>query len=540
MFFAGRVGLTFTTFTSLRRPTRLFARAYHGHFSTTDGKIWKRKLEGLEDLSAAIANASSGFGQGIIAFELKPTKEPISLLEAVRKAWIRTRFLAPLIALRTDNEPGSQGGSFFFSYESPKANLDIISKWANETVVWHPEDKTLSERDLDLADHWWNTEDHWNMEMHVGRHGDNIQLALSVTHWTIDVGLVFPLMDKFFEYLVAELEERPGDIKELPWGDEIPQLPPSISAVIAPPYRGEVIPPMPTDNMPSLFCRPAYPAHLPASTSHSTVNHSITLSAAQTQAFRANCKAQGYLVTPVVNAILVLADVETALRVGTRKGAEAFKEVYQSFQQSQGFSIPANGANRRGAFVPEHRDLFSPLGAPGIAAEAFPTVHDMNPIRKCIHVNDDGHIERTMSQDAFWDSAVANAEQILGPGRAIPPHFLANQRALNAGLASFVMGVIQSGILSSSVGDMARAGFLERWQPSKREGISDAIPALTIEEIILSPRMTAPTISSTVWQYDGKFRMQLRGARQFHDDDAWRDFTTAVESRLMHVVEGRL
>ena len=73
---------------------------------------------------------------------------------------------------------------------------------------------------------------------------------LSVTHWTIDVGLVFPLMDKFFEYLIAELEERAGNIKEPPWGDEIAQLPPSISAVIAPPYRGEVIPPMPTDSMP--------------------------------------------------------------------------------------------------------------------------------------------------------------------------------------------------------------------------------------------------------------------------------------------------
>lgn len=77
---------------------------------------------------------------------------------------------------------------------------------------------------------------------------------------------------------------------------------------------------------------------------------------------------------------------------------------------------------QRGAFLPEHTSLSSPLGSPGIAAEAFPTVHDMNAIRKCIRLTDDMQIGRVMSQDAFWDGAVANAELIMQPGKVSTSH----------------------------------------------------------------------------------------------------------------------
>lgn len=196
MFTLKKVGWAVSVF---RRTTCLSARAYHGHFSTTDGQVWKRKLHGLEDFSAAIAcvvvsvvlsalladvatllfsNIGTGFGHGILAFELKkPVTSSVSLQESVRKAWIRLRFLAPMIALRTEDEPGSQGDAFFFSYRSPNSD-DVIAKWADETIKWHPEPKTLAARDCDLKQIWWGTDDHWNMEMHVG-HGTsgNLQIA---------------------------------------------------------------------------------------------------------------------------------------------------------------------------------------------------------------------------------------------------------------------------------------------------------------------------------------------------------------------------
>ncbi|KZP30534.1 hypothetical protein FIBSPDRAFT_926383 [Athelia psychrophila] len=546
MFAPRRAGSVFTslqrTLSTFQRSTRLPNRAYHGHFSSTDGRLWKRKLEGLEDFMAAICNAAAGFGHGALQFDVKPTKQldDSAVLESVRKAWIRLRFSAPMIALRTNSEPGSHGDAFFSSYECPKSNATVVSKWVDETLKWHPEKKTLVERDLDLKDVWWNPGDnHWNMVMHVGRLNGNIQLMLTTTHWAIDGPIGLQLSEKFFEYLAAELEGKAGNIEELPWGEEIVQLPPSMAAVIAPPYRGEVAPPpLQMDGIPNFFHRPVYSEGLNHSTCHSTLGHSVKLTAVQTQAFRDNCKARGFTATPVFNAILVLADVETALKNGIRKGPDAFREVHKSFLSADGFFIPVNGVNRRSAFLPEHASLASPLGTPTCAAEAFPTVHDMNAIRKCIRVDGNMEIERVMSQDAFWDGAVTNAHEVLASGIPIPPYLLGNQKALNGALASRTLEVIKSGILSTSLGDFDKANILERWKPSKRD--SAEVPAFTIENIILSARMTQPTVMCSSWQYDGQITLHLHGAREFHDEHAWRDFVDAVESRLRYVAEGRL
>ncbi|KZP30497.1 hypothetical protein FIBSPDRAFT_884044 [Athelia psychrophila] len=518
------------------RSTRLPNRAYHGHFSSTDGRLWKRKLDGLEDFVTTIYNAAAGFGHGALQFEVKPTKQLESdsiILESTRKAWIRLRLSAPMIALRTDSEPGSHGDAFFISYECPKSSATIVSKWAGETLKWHPEQKTLAERDLDLKDLWWGPGDnHWIMEMHVGRLDGNIQLILMATHWALDGTIGVLLADRILEYLVAELEGRAENVEELPWGKEIVQLPPSMAAVSAPQYRGEVAPPPPQmDGIQNFFHRPVYSKDPTHSTSHTTLSHPVKLTAVQTQAFRDNCKAHGFTVTPALNAILVLADVETALKTGKRKGTDALREVHQSFLPSaDGFFIPVNGVNRRSAFLPlaEHASLDSPLGTPGMAAEAFPTVHDMNAIRKCIRVDGNMKIERVMSQDAFWNGAVMNAHEVLAPGKPTPPRSLANQKALNAALASCTLEVVQSGILSTSIGDFDNANNLARWKPSNRD--SGEGPALTIENMILSARITQPTVMCCSWRYDGQLTMPIHGAREFHDEHAWQDFADAVET----------
>ncbi|KZP09123.1 hypothetical protein FIBSPDRAFT_938641 [Athelia psychrophila] len=553
MFFPGRAGLMFSTLqrsiTTFQRSTRLSARAYHGHFSSTDGTLWKRKLDGSEDFFACLAHVGAGYGQFTAEIEVKPAKQPVSesaLLESVRKAWIRLRFLAPKIALRTDIEPGSDGKAFFISYESPKSNQAVISKWADETIKWHPEEKTLVERDLDLKEIWRSPDGCWNMEMHVGRcPGGNIQLMFSGVHWASDGHLALDILDKLSEYLAVELEGKSNNIEELPWGEEIPQLPPSIFAVISPEYRGEVAPPLPQlAGTPNFFRRPIYSAEPADSTSHSDLSHPITLTAAQTQAFRAKCKANGFKVTPVITTIAVLAEIEAALKTAIWKGPDAFKAVHDAFLSADGFFIPVNPGNRRAAFLPEHRSLTSSLGTPGVASEAFPTVHDMNPIRKCIRINDDMDVERVMSQEAFWDGAVQNAHDIFAPGARIPPHFLAYQRALSAESAVRANEMLDGGVLVSSMGDFDRANIWNRWRPSNRtQNSSDAdnttVPALTIERLIISARMTTPTVNVIHWQYDGKFTIHLHGLRRFHDEHAWKDFTHAFESRVLDIVEGR-
>ena len=76
---------------------------------------------------------------------------------------------------------------------------------------------------------------------------------------------------------------------------------------------------------------------------------------------------------------------------------------------------------QRAAFRPEHYNLDSPLGTPGVASEGFPTTHDMNVIRQSVHLSEDGKIQRNMSDKTFWDGVVADAIAILEPGRVSNP-----------------------------------------------------------------------------------------------------------------------
>lgn len=44
-------------------------------------------------------------------------------------------------------------------------------------------------------------------------------------------------MDRFFEYLVVDIEGTAPEIEDLNWGEEIVQLPPSLVAVVRPEIR---------------------------------------------------------------------------------------------------------------------------------------------------------------------------------------------------------------------------------------------------------------------------------------------------------------
>lgn len=84
--------------------------------------------------------------------------------ESARKAWIRLRHYAPLIALRTLN--GDKDNDYFMTYESSKTG-DVAAIWARDTIKWEPEEKALDIRDLELKERWWRTDGNWNMDILV-------------------------------------------------------------------------------------------------------------------------------------------------------------------------------------------------------------------------------------------------------------------------------------------------------------------------------------------------------------------------------------
>jgi hypothetical protein len=79
---------------------------------------------------------------------------------------------------------------------------------------------------------------------------------------------------------------------------------------------------------------------------YSTLSYPIVLTKAETAAFHKECKRHKSNVTPVVNAILVLADVETTLWWGLHRGQEKFNVVKQMFETAEQFPIPINGMDR--------------------------------------------------------------------------------------------------------------------------------------------------------------------------------------------------
>jgi hypothetical protein len=83
-----------------------------------------------------------------------------------------------------------------------------------------------------------------------------------------------------------------------------------------------------------------------ASPKYSTFSYPLVLTRAETEAFHKKCKAHKSNVTPVVNAILVLADVETTLWWGRHQGKDKFNVVKQMFETADVFPIPINGMDR--------------------------------------------------------------------------------------------------------------------------------------------------------------------------------------------------
>jgi hypothetical protein len=60
---------------------------------------------------------------------------------------------------------------------------------------------------------------------------------LLASHWAIDAHLILPLLNKFLEYFVAEVEGEAGRVEELKWGVETKRLPPALIEVVSEKYR---------------------------------------------------------------------------------------------------------------------------------------------------------------------------------------------------------------------------------------------------------------------------------------------------------------
>lgn len=172
----------------------------------------------------------------------------------MKSAWIRLRHLTPIVGTKTVVD-SSSASSYRYQYHVPSSPADA-EKWANETIVWSKEKKTVLERDDGLKVHWWTPADmHYDYELHVGPDvQDGVWHFLRVPcrpfsyprasidawlyhriiagHHCVDARGVVQLFSHFLTYLEEQVQGKGIDVKTLNWGDETPRLAPS-SIVVA-------------------------------------------------------------------------------------------------------------------------------------------------------------------------------------------------------------------------------------------------------------------------------------------------------------------
>lgn len=92
-----------------------------------------------------------------------------SLVRLVKSAWIRLRFTAPWLAVRTSVVKGenSKSNSFMYTYDASN-NPQKTADWADETVISERRTQSLDEWELEIKDRFWTpNENRFGMELHI-------------------------------------------------------------------------------------------------------------------------------------------------------------------------------------------------------------------------------------------------------------------------------------------------------------------------------------------------------------------------------------
>ena len=165
------------------------------------------------------------------------------------------------------------------------------------------------------------------------------------------------MFDKIFEYLSEEISQVAVPLSSYVWGAEVGRLSPAGPMVWSlndtgkpeplPIIDESQLPPPPKDivrQLCSVVCvivvvsfMNQIPWDFPARVIAEQTTQAdwviwVRLSPEETTRFRAACKAHGQTVTHVTTAILLLTDVESALRTAAAAGPERFQEVLAGFE----------------------------------------------------------------------------------------------------------------------------------------------------------------------------------------------------------------
>ncbi|EJD00984.1 uncharacterized protein FOMMEDRAFT_141733 [Fomitiporia mediterranea MF3/22] len=538
-------------------------------FTAKDGgKVWTRRLFGIEQLVGVMASKTPGFGALTGGFVLSlPRPVPAAALRIpLEVAWTRLRSIAPVVGLKTKDakkdDASNPENSLYFEYAVPD-DAESVHAWVKETIKWHDDPMTLRERDIAMKNIWWRAGDgKYNYELHVAPdvEKDKWQIMIHSAHWSADVRGTLQLSELLFtylnEYLVLHPDQEPS--LSVKWGEETKKLTPPVALVAAqvagmpvsmlfpkppsgngsapettqPPEadapNGNVQPPNSDEGEqklaqkedegsaaapagPVFFLRPT--PLLDETPTFDAVATDVWLTKDQTTQFREKCRRYGITVTQAVTALKAVAEVEWVLTYGEGRTGEKQKRVLETYEKASHLPSLWNVVDQRHK-LKEFARYDGAKGSVPFGSEGFPLMLDMTTIRQAVKYNKEtDKVERNTSDDVFWDIVAKHCRDLWKSSDCDIPAFLEREMMCNMYSTMYDPSAYMiPALMASSIGDIERLGLLTAFSPSVP---SNAQERLLIEQVSISVRCPTPVKMVLSWQWDGRLLVRPQTASRW-------------------------
>ncbi|KAG7089984.1 hypothetical protein E1B28_011607 [Marasmius oreades] len=470
--------------------------------SPENKSIWTRKCYGLESFESTASEILDGISFVTATIAIKPAYDQAMLEPSMKKAWIALRHSLPAIALKSSRLPAPDN-HFTLTYHVPK-DFKQVQTWVDETLFFTNEVKGVYEMHKQLKDEqWWRPANgHWVGELHVSPIEDGWQCSIVFNHNSIDGRSVFVVLNELLAKLVPILDGSAKPVSELRWGEETKRLPPAAIAILAKeniyPKKDQAVLPL---SQRSVWTWP------PAKSSSSTardVSALVTLPVETTSKLHAISKLHGRTITPVINALSILAHTEVSLATAAKAGPERFEIVSRSYKESEVYEVAFTLANYRHKFPEPYNSLTSETSSPFVAVGAMPLFVPMDVVREFFRIDDStssASVSSTNLLDAFWDGLVDAAANSWNDYDMSLHEYATHEEESHEAIHNFDHEVFHIPALAmSSVGDMGRLNLFNAYLPSQRN------ETLTVVDMVVGQRMRVPAVLNICWQYAGKLQ----------------------------------
>ncbi|KAF4613135.1 hypothetical protein D9613_010699 [Agrocybe pediades] len=455
---------------------------------------------------------------------------PTDLMQAAKEAWIRTRFAAPWVAQRTSSASSelAEPNSWMNTYETssvPKKGFERAVSWAESTLFWRDEVRSLEEWEEVLKNAYWRPSDgRFGMEWHFARGVSENEyfIMYAVPHYLTSAARTKPI-----SHLTLRLEIRGGQTptRDLPWGSEVSNLPPA--TVVAIEHKKENVDlTMPQPPTHKEFLRPLI--ETPQWERLPDRQADIKLSRQETLALHAICKGKKVTITALINSLCILADVQTAFHAAPDNAS--LERVLEDFKAAERSMLPESITLSRG-----------PVGFGNLVMQVQPTVHNMDHIRNIVQVEEYDEVSSKLGNAAFWGGLVAQSGLSMKENKSCTPEkFVENEHLLDAIMPVFHKDLFFTpGLGSTSIGKLSSLNLFNEFRPSI--AASNPLSPFVMSSLALGLRITGPDtmhVMVMMWEYDGELVVHLLASPRWHGEKVWKFYVDMIKNSLESVLQG--